>query len=501
MRAVAMAYSLAWDSDRLQRHADAVPDEVPVDHEAERARLAGFRTALFGCLRARADELFELCDAVLCADGPVKTLVGLCLAPEHRRGHGALYAGINHGQIDIESLAWALVASPLPRTAGGRIVLAVDVTCWLRPDAATSGERLFCHVYGRGKDDDQMIPGWPYSMVAALESGPTSWTRLLDARRLRPDDDEARVTAEQVADVVARIIAAGHWSSGDPDILVIVDAGYDVPRLAHRLAGLPVQVLGRLRSDRIMCFPAPAPARVGPGRPVRHGPVFKLGDPSTHPAPACRTTTETTRYGTTTTSSWDRCHPRLTRRAAWIDHDEDLPIIDGTLIRVQAEHLPGNHRPPPMWLWTDHTGLNPAHVDVCWRAYLRRFDIEHTFRLLKQTLGWTAPRLRDPTAADTWTWLIIAAYTQLWLARHLTRDLRRPWEKPAKPDQLTPARIRRGFRHLRQTTPQPARAPKPSRPGPGRPPGTKNKTTPPRPHVGKTTKRDTSHQARRARES
>jgi hypothetical protein len=27
----------------------------------------------------------------LCTDGPVKTLVDLALAPEHRRGHGALY--------------------------------------------------------------------------------------------------------------------------------------------------------------------------------------------------------------------------------------------------------------------------------------------------------------------------------------------------------------------------------------------------------------------------
>jgi hypothetical protein len=130
---------------------------------------------------------------------------------------------------------------------------------------------------------------------------------------------------------------------------------------------------------------------------------------------------------------------------------------------------------------------------------LRRFDIEHTFRLLKQTLGWTTPHLRDPAAADTWTWLILAVYAQLWLARHLTHDLRRPWEKPAQPGRLTPARVRRGFRHLRQTTARPARAPKPSRPGSGRPKGSKNKITAPRPEVGKTVKRDTSLKERRER--
>jgi hypothetical protein len=37
-----------------------------------------------------ADAQFELTDALLCADGPVRSPVDLSLAPEHRRGHGAL---------------------------------------------------------------------------------------------------------------------------------------------------------------------------------------------------------------------------------------------------------------------------------------------------------------------------------------------------------------------------------------------------------------------------
>jgi hypothetical protein len=52
-------------------------------------------------------------------------------------------------------------------------------------------------------------------------------------------------------------------------------------------------------------------------------------------------------------------------------------------------------------------------VDKLWQAFLRRFDLEHTFRMFKQTLGWTAPKLREPAAADRWTWLVIAAHTQL----------------------------------------------------------------------------------------
>ena len=231
------------------------------------AVLSRFRLDFRRCLAARGDELFELADAVLCADGPVRTLAGLSLVAEHRRGHGALYDAVNHGRVVIGRLRRALAGLPLPAWPDGRIRLAVDVCNWLRPDAATSPERLFCHVYGRGKGQAQMIPGWPYSVVAALEPGRTSWTAALDALRLGPDDDETEVTAAQVREVVTRLIEAGHWQDGDLRILVVFDAGYDVTRLAWLLADLPVELLGRLRSDRVMQLPAPSrlPApRAGP---------------------------------------------------------------------------------------------------------------------------------------------------------------------------------------------------------------------------------------------
>src|SRR5512135_2389512 len=238
---------------------EAVMDSLP-DNAAGAGPLAAlsrFRADFHACLTARADELSELADAVLCADGPVRDLAGLSLAPEHRRGHGALYDAVNHGRIDVARLRRSLAGLPLPRAADGRLVLAADVSNWLRPGAATSPERLFCHVYGRGKGQAQMIPGWPYSVIAALEPGRTSWTAVLDAVRLGPDDDEAEITAAQVRDVIERLITAGHWREGDPAVLVIFDAGYDVTRLAFLLADLPVEVLGRLRSDRVMKLPAP----------------------------------------------------------------------------------------------------------------------------------------------------------------------------------------------------------------------------------------------------
>src|ERR1700731_3028027 len=180
------------------------------------AVLSRFRRDFHGCLTARRDELFELADAVLCTDGPVRALAGLSLAPEHRGGHGALYDAVTRGRIEVARLRRSLAGLPLPRAADGRLMLAVDVSNWLRPGAATSPERLFCHVYGRGKGQAQMIPGWPYSVIAALEPGRTSWTAVLDAVRLGPADDLTAVTAAQGRDVVNRLTGAGHWREGDP---------------------------------------------------------------------------------------------------------------------------------------------------------------------------------------------------------------------------------------------------------------------------------------------
>jgi hypothetical protein len=248
--------------------------------------------------------------------------------------------------------------------------------------------------------------------VAALEPGRTSWTRPLDAVRLGPADDPTGVTAAQVRDVVHGLIAAGHWHHGDPDIVVVFDAGYDLTRLAWLLRDLPAEVLGRLRSDRVMHFPAPAREPGTNGGPARHGAALKLADPQTWPAPAAATVTWTTRYGTARGSAWGQLHQRLTSRAGWEGHGGELPVVEGTLIRLQVDHLPGNRSPDPLWLWSSRAGTAAGQVNRCWQAFLRRFDIEHTFRFFKQVLGWTRPKLRDPAAADRWTWLILAAYTQ-----------------------------------------------------------------------------------------
>ncbi|MEU7728437.1 transposase [Streptomyces sp. NPDC040724] len=98
-----------------------------------------------------------------------------------------------------------------------------------------------------------------------------SGTRRRPGHRHRP----AAARADQAAD--HRRSVAGRR----PGNLVIADAGYDAPRLAHLLRDLPVQVLARMRSDRVLRRPAPQRQPHTMGRPPRHGGEFVFGQPDT----------------------------------------------------------------------------------------------------------------------------------------------------------------------------------------------------------------------------
>ena len=96
--------------------AAQVADAVARD-QASRA-LREFRARLYACLTARPDALFELVDAILCADHAVTSLVQLSLVPAFRRGHGALYGALADGRIKEEKLA-ALLTATLPQLVDG----------------------------------------------------------------------------------------------------------------------------------------------------------------------------------------------------------------------------------------------------------------------------------------------------------------------------------------------------------------------------------------------
>ncbi|MFJ5219318.1 transposase [Streptomyces sp. NPDC088354] len=166
----------------------------------------------------------------------------------------------------------------------------------------------------------------------------TSWTAVLDAVGLGPANDATAVTAVQLRDVVTRLRQPGRWKPGDPDMLIVVDSGHDVTHLAHVLSDLPVELVGRLRSDRVMLRDA-GPRRSGPrgGQPA----------PRTRWCPHLRQAetwhTRDQPTDTVSTRLWHRRNsdpgsdaPPPAGPRPCPDHCGELPLIHGTLIRVKV---------------------------------------------------------------------------------------------------------------------------------------------------------------------
>jgi hypothetical protein len=505
--------------------------------------LREFRSRLYECMTARPDALFELCDAVLCADHAVTSLVALSLEPEFRRGHGALYGALAEGEIDDERFL-ALLAETLPQAVDGpearewiaehdvidrglleqavaglpardaaqvreacarwtRLRFAVDATAYPRPGAECSPGRD--HVHNGAchcKGGSRTAPGWEYQLIAAVGHLRTAWAAVAGLARTTPATRTGQTIA-QVRDTLRRLPAAG---KGAP--LFIFDAGYSAAALTDGLAGCPAHILVRLPAGSV--FYADALRWPGKnGRPGHKGAqvhCLKPGDPEAaaagrgprgrkKPLPPNPEPDEelllpgTPLYGDVRAEAWRDAHPQLHGDRGWFaGRGRDLPVLRGTLLHVTVERLPDGRTPErAMWLW--HAGPAPLSLDELWRAYLARFDIEHAFKTLKRALGLTAAKVRTPEQAGRWARLVVAAHAQLLLARPLTASLRRPWERHPDPGRPpTPGRVRRGFRDIRPDLGTPARVPKPSRPGPGRPKGAPSGPAPRYPMPGETIK-------------
>jgi hypothetical protein len=502
--------------------------------------LREFRDGLYRCLTARPDALFELTDAILCADHAVTSLVQLSLVPEFRRGHGALYDALAAGRIDEEKLA-ALLTGTLPQLVDGqdgeawvaehdqidyglleaaltgvpaeqaaqvrdacarwrRLRFAIDATPYPRPDAECSPGRGHVHHDAcRCDGTRKTIPGWEYQFAAALGHLRTAWTALADVERTTAAT-RTRATIRQVKNLIRRLRAAG-GAAGQSTPLVIMDAGYSAAALTAALAGQPVHLLIRLASGSVF-YGDPVTWPGKHGRPGKHGiPVTCHNDPGeANPEPdESLILPGTPLYGTVRVAAWRGVHPLIHGDRGWFaGWDGDLPVLRGTLLRVSVEHLPDGRTPhKTMWLW--HAGPSPLSLDELWRAYLARFDEEHAFRFLKGTLGLTAAKVRTPQQADRWVRLVMAAYAQLLIARPLAADLRRPWEtRPPAGRPLPPGRVRRGFTNIRRHLGTPAHVAKPARPGPGRPKGSASGPAPRHPVPKKPAPQTNRPQSRRS---
>jgi DDE superfamily endonuclease len=411
------------------------------------APLARFRAELYqSVLGLRRDALCDLLDAVLSGDG-ASSLVRHSLAPCFRRGWASICDALADGALDVAALRRLFAQTMPPALVEERLLWVVDGTTWPRPEARTSPDRTWGRFVTAGTPQSGIIGAWEYQWLAAIPEATGSWVLPLAVGRRGPQAGTATTLA------IGQLRAAQAARSADaPRPLLLLDSHYDVAELVR--ADLGLDILARLASNRRFYRP-PGPYS-GRGPRPKHGPVFRCADPTTHGTPDRTQGEGDPTYGTVTIDVWERLHT------------QPAPTTELSVIRVTLGRLPRREQPPkPLWLvW--HSGALPADLRTLQRWYQRRFAVEHAFRFLKQSLGWTSIRPRAPQTADRWSWLLAAGLWQLWLARAWVADQRLPWEHPLMGSALSPGRVRRGFAGLVGRLGTPARPPRVRGKSPGR---------------------------------
>lgn len=407
------------------------------------ACLDTFRQARYDqVLGRRKDTLSDLLDAVLTTSGRA-TLVRRTLSPLFRRGWASASDALAEGTLD-EAACRRLCLTHLTPPTDGRPVWALDGTSWPRPAALTSPERTWTFRPLPGYPQEGLVPGWEFQWLVEVAVPGTSWLRPLDVARRGPTAGTPTALALAQLRRVLALVPPDY-----PRPVVTLDSGYDPLELAAAVRQpdptqrLDCDVLVRLNTHRLFC--APPPPYPGTGRPRTYGADVRLWRPESLAPPDAVATTPDARHGTVTVSVWRdmRCRPHA-----------DLPV---TLVRVEVAHLPRSNRAPaPLWLvWIG--AAEPADLLDLWRWYSLRFTIEQGFRFLKQGLGWSSIRVRQPAAAERWSWVLLLALWELWLARDLVADQRLPWERRLASAHLTPGRVQRVMGPILASVGTPAR--------------------------------------------
>src|SRR5207248_1902383 len=182
----------------------------------------------------------------------------------------------------------------------------------------------------------------------------SSWTYVLDNRRVPSEETATSVGAEQVAALLPHLPARP---------ALVADGHYGTAAWVGATAALPCEQL--LRAKRTAVLYRPAPPRTGKrGAPKKAGPRFQGSDPATHGAPDAHWQGADARGQAVTVTCWANLHLKASRGVAV------------TALRITRAGAAGTKRDPrEAWFWWLGGPLPP--LAALPSLYARRFGIEH----------------------------------------------------------------------------------------------------------------------------
>ncbi len=414
--------------------------------------LRQFRHDLYDCLLRSKDALFNTVDALM-TESQAKSFPEVSQSLWFERKWSSLYEAFEDGRIDEKRLREIFV-SYVPQPNGGKwLWIGIDASSIARPEAVTSPDRSAQHVHNLPECKKPITFGWQFSTVVLLPETSSSWTYILDQQRVGSETTAIQVACLQIKRVVPYLPKTA---------IIVLDRGYDANWLWCQCSNLGIGVLCRLKSNRCLYRPAPAPTGKK-GGPRKDGAKLQPKDATTHQDPDGTWSGTDEKGRPIEITWWKHLHVKQAR------------YLDMTVIRVVRPHASNKERDPRMswfaWMGDEHADIREIGL-----GYARRFSQEHGYRFDKQALLWETPRLRSPEQFERWSHIVAMAHNHLVLARDLVEAELRPWE--SKQRMPTPQQVRRGMHPLLARLGTPAHPPQPRGKSKGRSQGAKVKKAP-----------------------
>ncbi len=402
--------------------------------------LQEFRQEIYESFERAGDSLFNMVDALI-SESQAQSFPELSLSPFFERSWSSLYKALKRGSINLEKLKDIFIKYISDSSEEKRLILGTDATPIERPFSETSPDRTAMPMHNiphaAPKKSTAITFGWKYSTMMVLPDKSSSWTYIIDQRRIPSDKTDVQVAWEQIKEIVPKLKKRP---------LILLDRGYVSVWLWCQLTTIAVDALVRLKSNQ--CFYKPAPPRTGKkGAPRKDGAKLKLDDLSTQNNPDKIYDVTDEDGHPVSIRCWEHMH---VRNARWLDL---------TIIQVIRPHASNKERDPKI-SWFVYIGQDP-HDGIAQIALLYglRFSQEHGYRFNKQALLWTDPRFQTPEQFDLWSQIVAIVHNHIVLAHDFIEGELRPWEN--KQRVPTPQQVRRGLAAFLPLLGTPARPPKP----------------------------------------
>lgn len=442
-----------------------------------------FRDSLSSLFDKRTQVIMNIIDSLSSNIQGANTAVQLSENSLFNYNYNSLYKGINHSfptktkkkkqQIKLQQqliVSTLNIEDKLPFH-----LLAVDTTNISRTHSPTLIDREFVHKPSSIGGQKPITIGHKYSVLTYLtkdEKTEYNWSIPLSSERITSFSNDGQTAIKQI-----KVLLNNCPQLNNNKLLVTTADSYYSNQyfLGNLTKHKNLVTLTRSRSSRVF-FSLPKIDSNQPkrrGHPLWYGEKFDLKDETTWHEVNDEFNTTITNHKNEIIHLNIKCWHNLIMKG---DKEQKMHEKPFHLLRITLTDSEGNFKFKPMWLIVMGNRKNELNLFDCYKAYLRRFDIEHLFRFAKNKLLLNNYYSSEVEREKNWVELVFLSYVNLWASRHLARTVTSDWQKyyhKKMPNQITPSMVQRDYERIIRTFGKTAPSPKPRGYSSGRKKGTK----------------------------